>query len=369
MAFGALGGLLGKFAVAIREHSAGVSVRPRCIARRHDRVIDPMENSVPNPTPESETNSAASLVEQCNSLRREAASLRARQNSLVEANEKLRRTALGQAETIASMKVFNATSIIEQNSLQWRHYALCTELFGPPNPCRTPPKEIPPELMDRFTLGGTVPVEYNYLDGTYPDNWPLIYTDHEIDLYIDKIRRREYFIYGMTDVWMWDAIKRFPIKGLHVVNMGSLTPWYEATCLYFGARSTTIDYNRIVSLSPRISTMTVDEWETTRPTFDVAWSISSFEHDGLGMYGDPMDPDGDLKAMRKMKSIVKPGGLLFLAVPVGKDKILFNNARIYGRRRLPMLTEGWEELATFGLEPVHFDGPGHIQPVIVLRNV
>jgi hypothetical protein len=32
--------------------------------------------------------------------------------------------------------------------------------------------------------------------------------------------------------------------------------------------------------------------------------------------------------MRKMKERIKPGGLLFLAVPTGRDKIVFNNACI-----------------------------------------
>jgi hypothetical protein len=114
--------------------------------------------------------------------------------------------------------------------------------------------------------------------------------------------------------------------------------------------------------------MTVQEWDIDKPVFDVAWSISSFEHDGLGMYGDPLDPEGDLKAMRKMKRIVKPGGLLFLSLPVGADKVLFNNARIYGRKRLQLLKEGWEELETVGLHESHLDGPGHIQPIFILRN-
>ena len=251
----------------------------------------------------------------------------------------------------------------------WDQFALRSRLFGRPNPVNTPPlREIPPALMEAFTMSGLASVEYVYGDGTYPDNWPLVYTDYEIDHYLERIGRREYYIYGMTDVWMWEAIAQFPIRGLKVVNMGSLTPWYESNCLYFGASSTTIDYNKIITLTDRITTMTVAEWERDQPTFDVAWSISSFEHDGLGMYGDPIDPVGDLKAMARMKEIVKPGGLLFLSLPVGRDKILFNNARIYGRHRLPRLMAGWEQLATFGLEPVHMDGPGHIQPVFVLRN-
>lgn len=289
-------------------------------------------------------------------------------SALLSVNDALRTHALSQLADIERALRFVALSVREMEAGQWRYYSLCRENFGQPNPTSVPPVRIPDELMDRYTMNGKAIIEYNYLDATYPDNWPLIYTDAEIDYFFEKIKRQDYFIYGMTDVWMWEAIGKYPIRGKSVVNMGSLTPWYESNCLYFGANSTTIDYNRIITATSRIRTMTVAEWNATRPSFDIAWSISSFEHDGLGMYGDPLDPDGDLKAMKNMKNIVRPGGLLFLSVPVGRDKILFNNARIYGRVRLPMLMEGWDHVDTFGLAPQHLDGPGHIQPVFILRN-
>jgi hypothetical protein len=300
---------------------------------------------------------------------RELEALKAEYNALLPANRQLREEALAQRIRIESLERTNAVTLLEVYSFRWRNYALCREIFGPPNPCPTPPGEIPQELMSGFTMNGTVPIEYSYLNCTYPNNWPIIYTDYEIDVYLERIGRREYFIYGMTDVWMWEAIEKYPIRGLHVVNMGSLTPWYESNCLYFGARSTTIDYNKILSRTSRLKTITVAEWDEHQPTFDVGWSISSFEHDGLGMYGDPLDPDGDLKAMRKMKRIIKPGGLMFFSVPIGRDKVLFNNARVYGHRRLPLMMDGWEQLDSFGVEPVHYEGPGHIQPVFILRNL
>ena len=172
----------------------------------------------------------------------------------------------------------------------------------------------------------------------------------------------------MTDVWLQESFAKYPIKKKSVVNMGSLTPWYESMCLVYGAKSTTIDYNKIITLSKRIKTITVKEWEKNRERFDVALSISSFEHDGLGMYGDPIDPDGDLKAMKKMKKIVKKNGILFLSIPIGKDKILWNNARIYGEIRLKKLLKNWKLLDSFGFEKVHLTGPGHIQPIFVLQN-
>lgn len=40
---------------------------------------------------------------------------------------------------------------------------------------------------------------------------------------------------------------------------------------------------------------------------DFAFSFSSWEHDGLGRYGDPIDPWGDIKAVQRASCYVKPG--------------------------------------------------------------
>jgi hypothetical protein len=260
----------------------------------------------------------------------------------------------------------------------WQLKAARAELFGPANKCPSPPRSIPADLYDQFTMHGKVEIAYNYLDATYPDDHPLIYTDEEIDYYMSIIstnlnlppeQRNWWFIYGSLDELVCDAIAKYPIRDKSVVNIGSLTPWYESMFICFGATPVTIDYNRIILRTKRMGFMTIDQWERDRPTFEVGFSISSFEHDGLGMYGDPIDPDGDLKAMRKMKERIKPGGLLFLNVPTGKDRILFNNARIYGRNRLPLLLRHWELIDSFGFHEEDIDGNGSAQPVYVLRNV
>ena len=54
--------------------------------------------------------------------------------------------------------------------------------------------------------------------------------------------------------------------------------------------------------------------------------------------------------MGLMRRIVKPGGLLYLSVPLGRDKVIFNIHRIYGRIRLPLLLRYWKELDSFGFE-------------------
>lgn len=53
------------------------------------------------------------------------------------------------------------------------------------------------------------------------------------------------------------------------------------------------------------------------------------EHIGLGRYGDPLDTEGDLKAMAELKRVLSIRGSLLFVVPVGKPKIVFNAHRIY----------------------------------------
>jgi hypothetical protein len=65
------------------------------------------------------------------------------------------------------------------------------------------------------------------------------------------------------------------------------------------------------------------------------------EHIGLGRYGDPLDPNGDLKALKELERITQEGGHLLLVVPVGKQRIQFNAHRIYHPasilRELPLM--------------------------------
>lgn len=57
--------------------------------------------------------------------------------------------------------------------------------------------------------------------------------------------------------------------------------------------------------------------------------MHTIEHIGLGRYGDPIDPLGDIKAIKELQRVLKPGGSLIFVTPVGIPKIEFNAHRIY----------------------------------------
>ncbi|MGB9180439.1 MAG: DUF268 domain-containing protein, partial [Pyrinomonadaceae bacterium] len=66
------------------------------------------------------------------------------------------------------------------------------------------------------------------------------------------------------------------------------------------------------------------------------------EHIGLGRYGDPLDPLGDLKAIKELTRVLARGGSLLFVVPIGKPKVMFNAHRIYSYE---MVLNAFAELA------------------------
>jgi hypothetical protein len=239
------------------------------------------------------------------------------------------------------------------------------------------PEIIPVELYNRYSMDGKVKIEYSYRDDSGVEAQQKInagFTQEEFDQCVEKIKKREYNYYMDTDLWLYDAFDKYPIEGKHICIVGSAYPWYEAMSIVFGAeKCTVIEYSDRECFHPLIKY--IKPTEPNEEKYDVCISISSFEHDGLGRYGDPLNPDGDLEAMKKMKDLVKKDGLMYLAVPLGLDHIYFNAHRIYGNHRFLKLLEGWELLDGMGFRPETFSNSYNneewtpYQPVCVLKNI
>jgi len=162
------------------------------------------------------------------------------------------------------------------------------------------------------------------------------------------------------------AGKSVLISGLEACNCDMISMSQGASKVYVA------DYQPIIHDHPQVFSYSVHDFEKQGIQVDVIFSISSFEHDGLGRYGDPLVPDGDLAAMRNVGKFLKPDGIMLFAVPVGPDCIVINAHRIYGKIRLPMILDGWEVLDSFGYDSAMLEGPASTssvgQPVFVLRK-
>jgi SAM-dependent methyltransferase len=53
------------------------------------------------------------------------------------------------------------------------------------------------------------------------------------------------------------------------------------------------------------------------------------EHVGLGRYGDPIDPEGHVRAAAELARVLAPGGTLLFGTPVGRERVCFDAHRIF----------------------------------------
>lgn len=84
--------------------------------------------------------------------------------------------------------------------------------------------------------------------------------------------------------------------------------------------------------------------------------MHTIEHIGLGRYGDPIDPEGDLKAISELKRVLAKDGNLFFVTPLGKNSLIeFNAHRIYTYDQIIKYFEGLE-LVEFSLIPENKGG-------------
>ena len=78
--------------------------------------------------------------------------------------------------------------------------------------------------------------------------------------------------------------------------------------------------------------------------------MHTVEHIGLGRYGDAIDPDGDIKAIKELKRVLAPGGNFLFVVPIGKPRIEFNAHRVYSYEQIMEYFSGLN-LREFALIP------------------
>lgn len=75
--------------------------------------------------------------------------------------------------------------------------------------------------------------------------------------------------------------------------------------------------------------------------------LHALEHFGLGRYSDPVDPNGHVRGFHSISKLLKPGGKLYISVPVGVPKVAFNAHRVLSPWDLLHFADGDFDLERF----------------------
>jgi len=65
--------------------------------------------------------------------------------------------------------------------------------------------------------------------------------------------------------------------------------------------------------------------------------LHALEHFGLGRYGDAVDPNGDISGLKNMTGLLQAGGIFYLSVPIGVERVEFNAHRVFNPQKLVLM--------------------------------
>lgn len=239
----------------------------------------------------------------------------------------------------------------------------------------SPYKDMPEELKAGYTMDGKIPIVVDWRDDSnalaqkvwdeeYVNSFKNRFTVEKIN---NGTQGRE--PYGGGAKTLLSAFQKYNLTGKNIAVIGSATPWVETILMNLGNTVTTIEYNVPDSTVEGLKTQSYWDFLEGDEKFDYIVTYSSIEHAGLGRYGDPLNPDEDIKAMETIRKHLSDDGLLFWACPIGRDAVWWNVHRIYGNTRLPLLFEGLDDIDWIGGNKQHLlaNGNGQ-QPVVVLKH-
>ena len=229
---------------------------------------------------------------------------------------------------------------------------------------------IPEELLNEYTMNGQIPILYHYFMKDSSES-QIYNSAADYKKAFCNLENRT-FIYYYNDIFsFYNLFEMYSFKDKSVLIWGLEGLNCEAMALWQGAEHVyVVDYNKPICEHEKITVMSHEELAKSGIKTDIAISFSSFEHDGLGRYGDPLNPNGDLEAMKLARKYLKDDGYMLLGVPQGEDCLVWNAHRIYGKKRLPLLLEGWNVEDVFEQEsPIGLPFGTYVQPLMVLKKM
>lgn len=152
---------------------------------------------------------------------------------------------------------------------------------------------------------------------------------------------------GDRDIeWSWVA-SQMPSQSGEALDFGPGGSHLALIATQRGFNVTAVDLGSVrwPYVHPRLRFLKGDLLKLPLPKghFDLVINCSTVEHVGLaGRYGIIENRlDGDLEAMARLKELMKTHGIMLLTIPVGKDAVFKPLTRVYGRKRLSRLFDGY----------------------------
>jgi hypothetical protein len=144
--------------------------------------------------------------------------------------------------------------------------------------------------------------------------------------------------YFFQDTWVFHHVARQrPEWHLDVGSTALLVG-----CLAGVVKTVSLDIRPLAVQLPGLHAMGGSITHLTFPSDSVP-SISSLcviEHIGLGRYGDPLDPEGTIKAARELSRVLASGGDLYVSAPCGRSYVAFNAHRSFEKDEFIQLFGG-----------------------------
>jgi hypothetical protein len=174
------------------------------------------------------------------------------------------------------------------------------------------------------------------------NNFELKWSNEMIDEMLEICNNLEYEKlspndYPKSSLQFVEVFTKFiNLSGKNCLVLGSISPWVECLLIHFNAKNvTTLDY-----ITPecnyKINTLSINNYNKNMK-YDVIVSFSSLEHDGLGRYGDPINPNGDIDACIEAYTMLNEDGYFICGIPIGNGCIEGNFHRIYNQTRINKL--------------------------------